>query len=163
MIKKYLLVDKPSSPLDVEIRSILDDVDKTDDIKVKLYFQALAKYKEPTPDPTGIDWDKEVLDSVSVEKRHKAKNILRHIHLNPEAHILPSGEFVYQQIPHSNIIDLVSDILSKRKQIRPDGWSEFAKSLPQERHLIVNDDSWNVLKTGSSTKKTKRELVFDFS
>lgn len=152
------------SPLDSEIRAILDDTTKPVDIKVKLYFQTLAKYKEPTPMPAGINWEKEVLESVPHDKRYKAKNILRHIQLNRDTHILPSGELVYQQQTLSNVVDLVSDILSKRKLVRPQGWMEFAKSLPPERHIIVNDDSWNSLKPSSERKTSvKREINFDFT
>ena len=161
-MKKFVLVDptsyqqqqqQPSTELDTQVRNVLDDVSKPDDVKAKLYGQLLTKHTvQQQQQQPEFNLEREVLESVPVSVRHKAKRILRELENNPNVTIEPSGRFVYKQTPieNSNVIDLVEDILRDKKIItgtEPSGWREFAQSLSNlEKYYIQNTRSWNSLK-----------------
>jgi len=185
-MKKFVLVDpiayqnnsqqcaRPSEAggLDAQIREILNDPTKPDDVKVKLYAQALTKHTAPIAhqqqqqqQPPSVDYSSEVLDSVPIAARHKAKRILRELNANPAVNIEPSGRFVYKQSPieNSNIVDLVVDLLRDKKietGAEPAGWREFAQSLAKlEKYYVPNTRSWKFLSEGATTKRPQQKPI----
>ena len=113
--------DRRLSEFDGEMRSIPDTY-QPDDVKVKLYPNALSKYKftsERTPTAavkTSVRdelTEEEILDSVPPTVRHKAKRLLRHVRESPDVSWNDRGELVYKQtiVPNSNIVELMNDVL----------------------------------------------------
>ena len=160
--KKMILVDpersqqnrRNLSDMDKEIEKTLND-QMPDDIKAKHYFSILTKYvKNPTtawsvaaPDPV----EDELLQSVPLEVRYKAKRILRLLRNNSEVGWNGQGQLIYRQqvIPDSNIIDLVNDILKYRGSASaPEGWEEFASALRSSgitKELVPNEKRWKYI------------------
>ena len=60
------------------------------------------------------------------------------------------GEVVLkrEEIEGTHIVDLVNDVLRKRKSFSPRGWQEFAKlltTLHPPRELVGNQDRWSFM------------------
>ena len=152
---------KAPTAMDLAIRKILDNDMLTDGLKGKLYSETLARYKNADNVEKKFP-DTEVLDSVPVNVRHKAKRILREIAENPNTEIDPRGRFVYKQTPieNSNIIELVDDILRTKRIAPPPGWREFAESLGKlDKSIISNPHSWSVIEP--PRPKRKRKIKWD--
>lgn len=151
---------KTPTPLDLTISRILNDDSLSEGIKAKLYVQALDRYN--TQDFVEKKFpETEVLDSVPVNVRHKAKRILREIAENPNTEIDPRGRFVYKQTPieNSNIIELVDDILRTKRIAPPPGWREFAESLGKlDKTFISNPQSWSVIEPPRPKRKKKAKV-----
>ena len=167
--KKYVLVDPviysrsqtavstpvaPASSLDIEVRDILEG-NEPDDIKAKHYAMVLKKFRvrEPvTYDDPAVD-ETEILESVPVTARHKAKRLMRIIKENPQLTWNERGELIHKQttIHGSSIVELINDILRQKRvgDERPLGWREFSESLGESgevnKDLVPNYDSWRVL------------------
>ena len=67
------------------------------------------------------------------------------------------GELVYkgEVMPHTNIQDLVQDILRKRKTHIPHGWQTFAKALKESnisQDLVGNQERWHWMTHEPSTR-----------
>ena len=106
-----------------------------------------AKYEDAVID------EAEILESMPVTVRHKAKRLIRIIKENPQLTWNERGELIHKQttIHDSSIVELISDIL-KQKRVgdeRPLGWREFSESLAESgeisKELVPNYDSWRVL------------------
>ena len=59
-------------------------------------------------------------------------------------------------VPNSNIIELVNDVLRQKSSDRAVGWREFASGLGSasvkiSRDLITNNDSWKIIEGRSSS------------
>lgn len=136
--KKMLLVDptrKPTitekklSALDEEINTTLHS-DIPDDEKAKRYLSTLHKYKYfDDRQPKRIDGEKAILESLEPQQRSDAKKLLELI--NPHVSWSDDGELVYKSsvIPHSNITELLRDVLKPPKSGDPAGWEEFSDAL----------------------------------
>ena len=68
------------------------------------------------------------------------------------------GELKYkgETVQGSNVVDLVNDVLRKRKYFNPQGWETFGEALreanvPQD--LIGHEDRWRFI---TQTKRTSR-------
>jgi hypothetical protein len=146
--------EKTLSGLDDEIRQTLD-ANMPDDQKIKLYRMSLKKYMsyadnvERVADARveenkkALD-EKDVLESIAVDDRHKAKRLLSYLKRSPEAKLDHNGELTYQQrrVPGSNVVDLIDNVLSKTGTDRPEGWNEFVNLLKEvkvPRTLIANE------------------------
>ena len=91
----------------------------------------------------------EVISSVPVTLKTKAKRLLEKIRksqgaiqFNEKGELLSAGKVM----PGTHAVDLVNDVLRKRKGSNPKGWREFSRQLahlnpPQD--LVGNPDRWN--------------------
>ena len=149
-------VGKIVQTLDEEMKTILDRKDLDDGIKVTLYNQVLQRYnglvdkrvKEPirtisvnestkaskTRDE-GEEKEEEdtpirrleatVLDTVPKSLQAKARRLMEHLKRN----VTWSDRDELVHIAGSNAVDLVHDLLRKRKTDAPTGWRSLAKQL----------------------------------
>ena len=152
-------VGKIVQTLDDEMKTILDRKDLDDGIKVTLYNQVLQRYNglvdkrikepirtisvnEPTKDSMTKNEEDEkeedtpirrleatVLDTVPKSLQAKARRLMEHLKRNVAWS--DRGELVHEGVPvaGSNAVDLVHDLLRKRKTDAPTGWRSLAKQL----------------------------------
>jgi hypothetical protein len=159
------------SLLDSDISEILN-AKEPDDIKAKKYIYALSRYRNSslpsssrggafnslTEDYSGGSIvEADILESVPVQSRYKAKRILRILRHNNETGWNSDAEFIYRQtrIPGSNLADLIGDVLRvKTVGDPPIGWREFAEALKTSRvpkDLVINRQIWKIV-GGQSAK-----------
>ena len=168
------------------MKTILDRKDLDDGIKVTLYNQVLQRYnglvdkrvKEPirtisvnesTKGSKTRDEDEEkeedtpirrleatVLDTVP-KSQAKARRLMEHFKRNVAWS--DRGELVHKGVPiaGSNAVDLVHDLLRKRKTDAPTGWQSLAKQLrtaniPME--LIGNAARRTYIQTDSLSRRS---------
>ena len=152
-------VGKIVQALDEEMKTILDRKDLDDGTKVTLYNQVLQRYnglvdkrvKEPIrtisvnesaegSKARGEETKEEedapirrleatVLDTVPKSLQAKARRLMEHLKRNVAWS--DRGELVHEGVPiaGSNAVDLVHDLLRKRKTDAPTGWRSLAKQL----------------------------------
>ena len=82
-------------------------------------------------EPTNI-LEKQIVDSVPKTMQSRAKLLIRTMKQHPD--VLgwnERGQLVYEgsAVPHSNIVDLVNDVLRKRKGFHPEHSKTFLKGL----------------------------------
>ena len=146
--------EKTLSGLDDEIRQTLD-ANMPDDQKIKLYRMSLKKYMSYADNIERVEdaraeekkkalEEKDVLDSIAIDDRHKAKRLLSYLKRSAEAKLDHNGELTYQQrrLPGSNVVDLIDGVLSKTLTDQPEGWDEFVNVLKEvnvPRTLIANE------------------------
>jgi hypothetical protein len=68
------------------------------------------------------------------------------------------GELKYkgETVQGSNVVDLVNDVLRKRKYFNPQGWETFGEALRETnvpQNLIGHEDHWRYI---TQTKRTQR-------
>lgn len=175
------------SDLDERMKDILERSDLNEIEKVKLYNQALQKYiiyedqSHQPPPPIRVtlnddekrvediaintrDMDAEVLESVPKNYKKKVSLLLDRLKRNQNLSWNENGEMVYkgQVHPNSNILDLVNDIVRKRKDFNPTGWQTFAEVLREmniPRELVGNLDRWQMINTTPSTSTPKKRYT----
>jgi hypothetical protein len=88
----------------------------------------------------------------------KAELLVRKMKAHPNIAWSEKGELKYkgETVRGSNVVDLVNDVLRKRKYFNLQGWETFGETLveanvPQD--LIYHDDRWRYI---SQTKRTPR-------
>ena len=137
-------VDTTLRDLDAEMTSILDKSDVDVSEKVRLYNQALLRYNDMAKDraakPTPVVVVKEnepivatdvmadvvtTLPKTLQEKGSQLVSRLKTTKWNDRGELLHEGV----AIPGSNIVDLVHDLLRKRKTSDPIGWQQFANQM----------------------------------
>ena len=180
-------VGKIVQTLDDEMKTILDRKDLDDGIKVTLYNQVLQRYnglvdkrvKEPirtisvnesTKGSKTKDEEVEkeedtpirrleatVLDTVPKSLQVKARRLMEHLKRNVAWS--GRGELVHEgvTVAGSNAVDLVHDLLRKRKTDAPTGWRSLAKQLrtvniPME--LIGNAARRTYVQTDSLSRRS---------
>lgn len=160
--------DKALSALDQEISKTLDS-DETDEAKITKYLSAIRRYKyyDASSDiakprqPDVADALRDALDTISPDKRHKAKRLIDHLKSDPDAQIDPSGQLIYRQqkIRGSQISELLSEALDTAKlksSPSPEGWEQLARSLQATsapRKIVVNNDLWKSMHPVAPKKK----------
>lgn len=87
----------------------------------------------------------QVIDSVPKPMQKNAKMLLDRVKQDPRLGWTPRGELIVEEqvIPQSNIIDLINDLLRKRKNFNPQGWRELSRKLYEGNvptNLIRNAD-----------------------
>ena len=167
-----LSTDKHVTQFDHDMKSVLDSKEP-DDVKAKLYTQALNKFKALSqPPPTlnigsyaDVVTDEEILDSVPTTLRHKARRLLRFVRETTALNWNDRGELIYKQmvVPNSNIIELVNDLLRQRSSDRAIGWKQFASGLAASnvkisRDLVTNGESWKIVE-GRPTQVEAEDVV----
>ena len=159
--------------LDKEMSDVLhrDDIDVRE--KAKIYQQVLWKYmnrydnavnapvsitRTSPPSEKIID---DVVDSVPISLKRKAERLMRHIRNHSVVDWNDKGEinFKGQTISNSNLIDLVNDVLRKRRGFNPKGWDLFASALRESnvpQDLIGHPDRWSYISEDQIPKSTPR-------
>jgi len=182
---------KTLGELDTEMERILSRKDITDDVKVKLYNQAMQKYleyekqrkvKEPIAvkihseqaDKTenhansAVDVDQqttvnhmddEILNSVPKLSRNKAQLLLNKLKQNKDVMFWNErGELTYdgKPVPGTNIVDLIRDTMSARKNFQPTSRELFSRGLARVNtplNWIGNDNRKNAVERYTSTNE----------
>ena len=185
------MVERPKPPveqkvqamdtLDKKMQSTLEREDLPTDERLKLYDQALYRYRKlyddyrPTPKTVKVEpsmavqeesiqkqgeseLEKEVIDSVPKTLKGKAELLLKKLKSSPDISWNEKGELKYrgETVKGSNVVDLVNDVLRKRKYFNPEGWETFGEALreanvPQD--LIGHEERWRYI---HQTKRTPR-------
>ena len=141
-------LDKKVKALDDEMKTILDRKDLDDGTKVTLYNQVLQRYnvlvdkrvKEPvrmievgkkagTEPEEASSMEADVVNTVPKSLQAKARRLMEHLKRNVAWN--DRGELIHEGVPvaGSNVVDLVHDLLRKRKTDDPTGWQSFARQL----------------------------------
>ena len=139
-----LRVDPTVRALDAEMTTILDRTDVDVSEKVRLYNQTLLRYNDMAkcfaakPTPVFVVKEKEQVDPPDVMAdvvttlpktlQEKGRQLVAHLKTtmwNDRGELLHKGVAV----PSSNVIDLVHDLLRKRKKTDPIGWQQFANQM----------------------------------
>ena len=137
-------IDPTLAALDAEMTTILDRTDLDVSEKVRLYNQTLLRYNDMAkffaakPTPVVVVKEKEQIDPPDVMAdvvttlpkalQEKGRQLMAHLKTtkwNDRGELLHEGV----AIPGSNLIDLVHDLLRKRKTTDPVGWQQFANQM----------------------------------
>jgi hypothetical protein len=102
--------------------------------------------------------EEEILDSVPKTMKTKAELLERKMKADPNIAWSEKGELKYkgETVRGSNVVDLVNDVLHKRKYFNPQGWETFGEVLREAnvpQNLIGHEDRWRYI---SQTKRTPR-------
>jgi len=146
--------EKTLTKLDKEIEQTLSS-ELPDSEKAVKYIAALRRYKyfdSPVKEEAKVDVEEDILSTVPITQRHKAKRLLEHLKRDTSVQIGEKGEFIYRQqkLPLSHVGELLNDVLQKKlsKGESPKGWRKFAetlKTLDVPRDLIENTDRWKYM------------------
>jgi hypothetical protein len=146
---KASMREKTLSKLDEDIESTLNS-DLEDGEKAARYIESLRRYKyygdSGIADKKGekSNVESEILATISIEDRHRAKRILEHLKRDTSFKIGDEGEIIYKQqkIDKSHVGDLLNDVLQKKStEEGPLGWKEFSSTLYSSgvpKNLISN-------------------------
>ena len=85
---------------------------------------------------TAIRADADIVESVPKSLKSKADRLMKHLKNEPTIQWNDRGELTLDgaTIPGSNMMDLVHDVLRKRKESDPVGWQPFVKLL---KHITI--------------------------
>jgi hypothetical protein len=88
----------------------------------------------------------------------KAKLLLKKMKSSPDISWNEKRELKYkgETVQGSNVVDLVNDVLRKRKYFKPQGWKTFGEALREANvphDLIGYEDRWRFI---TQTKRTPR-------
>ena len=165
-------IDTSLRDLDAEMTSILDRSDADVSEKVRLYNQALLRYNDMTkaraakPIPVveasaaTVGEPKDVVGTLPKTLQTKGRQLLSHLSTvawNERGELMHEGV----AIPGSNAVDLVHDLLRKRKTSAPVGWQQFANqmraaNIPMELVGNVTRRRYIQEKRGKRTPKKRK-------
>ena len=102
--------------------------------------------------------EEEILDSVPKTMKTKAELLERKMKADPNIAWSEKGELKYkgETVRGSNVVDLLNDVLHKRKYFNPQGRETFGEVLREAnvpQNLIGHEDRWRYI---SQTKRTPR-------
>ena len=74
--------------------------------------------------------EEEILESVPKTMKTKAELLVRKMKADPNIAWSEKGELKYkgETVRRSNVVDLVNDVLRKRKYFNPQGWETLGRS-----------------------------------
>ena len=181
------------SGLDDDMRGVLDRQDIGEEEKVKFYNQILRRYvtyedklnqpmkvqitHSPAPPPipssgesaeSETNADQHILETVPTTMRRKARLLLDKVRQNSNVTWDSSGRVSINGEPmqDANIVDLLNDVLRKRKRPNPVGWEKFAKGLKEAnvpRELVGNKERWAFMRgervTATPIQKRRKKVV----
>ena len=152
------------------MQTILEREDLSEDERLKLYDQSFTRYLNVyddyrprpvavAPEPVKQDLiDNEILESVPKTMKAKVQLLLKTMKSSPDISWNEKEELKYkgETVQERNVVELVNDVLSKRKYFNPQGWETFGEALreanvPQD--LIGHEDRWRYI---TQTKRTPR-------
>ena len=161
---------KVMDTLDKKMQTILEREDLSEDERLKLYDQSFTRYLNVyddyrprpvavAPEPVKQDLiDNEILESVPKTMKAKVQLLLKKMKSSPDISWNEKEELKYkgETVQESNVVELINDVLSKRKYFNPQGWETFGEALreanvPQD--LIGHEDRWRYI---TQTKRTPR-------
>ncbi len=110
------------------------------------------------------DIEREVLESAPDRMKKKAQLLVNRIRNSPHLQWTDTGELVYkgQVVANSNVVDLVNDVLRRRKHFEPQGWQTFARGLKESnvpQDLIGHQERWQWMHQSPPTLASQRESV----
>jgi hypothetical protein len=148
---------KVMDTLDKKMQTILEREYMSEDECLKLYDQSFTGYLNVyddyrprpvavAPEPVKQDQiDNEILESVPKTIKTKVQLLLNKMKSSPNISWIEKEELKYkgETVQGSNVVELVNDVLSKRKYFNPQGWETFGEALreanvPQD--LIGHED-----------------------
>ena len=114
---------------------------------------------QPTPPPgEGVaspHIEREIVETAPKLYKKQAHLLVERIKQDPSMSWNSRGELVVEgaPVPNSNVVDLVNDMLRRRKSVNPVGWQTFARQLrksnvPQD--LVRNVDRWAFMQQESA-------------
>lgn len=160
-------VVRTMTQLDEEISRILSRNDIRDDEKVKLY-NAMQKYLEYEKQRTSVEplpvkiqngqeddtqqsevygihqLENEILDSVPKTSKGKAQRLLNKLRQNKNVmYWNERGEMLYngKPIAGTNIVDLVRDLMTDRKNFQPSNRELFARGLARMNTPLIGSET----------------------
>jgi hypothetical protein len=156
--------------LNKKMQTILDREDLSADERLKLYDQSFTRYLNVyddyrprpvavAPEPVKQDLvDDEILENVPKTMKAKVQHLLNKMKSSPDISWNEKRELKYkgETGPGSNVVDLVNDVLRKRKYFNPQGWETFGEALREanvSQDLIGHEDRWRYI---TQTKRTPR-------
>ena len=150
---------KVMDTLDKKMQTILEREDLSEDKRLKLCDQSFTRYLNVyddyrprpvavAPEPVKQDLiDNEILESVPKTMKAKVQLLLKKMKSSPDISWNEKEELKYkgETVQENNEVELVNDVLSKRKYFNPQGWETFGEALreanvPQD--LIGHEDRW---------------------
>ena len=161
---------KVMDTLDKKMQTILEREDLSEDERLKLYDQSFTRYLNVyddyrpspvaiAPEPVKQDLiDNEILESVPKTMKAKVQLTLKKMKRSPDISWNEKEELKYkgETVQESNVVELVNDVLSKRKYFNPQGWETFGEALREAnvpQYLIGHEDRWRYI---TQTKRTPR-------
>ena len=159
--------------LDKKMQTILEREDLSADKHLKLYDQSFTRYLNVyddyrprpvavAPEPVKQDLiDNEILESVPKTMKAKVQLLLKKMKSSPDISWNEKEELKYkgETVQGSNVVDLVNDVLSKKKYFNPQGWEPFGEALREanvSQDLIGHEDRWRYI---TQTKPTPRSRI----
>jgi hypothetical protein len=156
--------------LNKKMQTILDREDLSADERLKLYDQSFTRYLNVyddyrprpvavAPEPVKQDLvDDEILENVPKTMKAKVQHLLNKMKSSPDISWNEKRELKYkgETSPGSNVVDLVNDVLRKRKYFNPQGLETFGEALREanvSQDLIRHEDRWRYI---TQTKRTPR-------
>jgi len=105
------------------VRVVIAKQPGADDMEVKNEANAVQKQE--------MSVEKDIVDSVPKTMKKKAQRLLKKMKSVSGVDWNDRGELVYKNttVAGSNMVDLVNDVLRKRKAFEPQGWQTFARVL----------------------------------
>ena len=119
-------IDTNLRDLDSEMTSILDKTDIDVSEKVRLYNQALLRYNDMAK--MSADIMGEVVTTLPKALQEKGRQLVSRLKTTPwkrQRRVVARRVVV----PGSNVVDLVHDLLRKRKTSDPIGWQQFGSQM----------------------------------
>jgi hypothetical protein len=163
---------KVMDTLDKKMQTILDREDLSAEERLKLYDQSFTRYLNvyddyrARPEPVKQDlFDDEILESVPKTMKAKAQLLLKKMKSSPDISWNEKGELKYkgETVQGSNVVDLVNDVLRKRKYFNPQGCETFGEALREAnvtQDLIVHEDRWRFITQTKRTQTTTESLPY---
>jgi hypothetical protein len=157
---------KVMDTLDKKMQTILERKNLSADKRLKRYDQSFTRYLNVyddyrprpvafAPEPVKQDLiDNEILESVPKTMKAKVQLLLKKMKSSPDISWNEKEELKYkgETVQESNVVELVNDVLSKRKYFNPQGWETFGEAnVPQD--LIGHEDRRRYI---TQTKRTPR-------
>ena len=161
---------KALGALDEKMHDVMNESDLSEEERVKLHNQNLRRYLvyharetekpvlvknvkrdqsslSPTEDEHLDVVEKDILESVPQTMKTRAKRLVNKIKTSNRIGWNERGELVLddQTLPNTNMVDLVNDVLRRRKTFEPRGWRTFTRALQEEnvpQDLIGHKERW---------------------
>jgi hypothetical protein len=156
--------------LDKKMQTILEREDISADERLKLYDKSFTRYLNVyddyrprpvavAPEPVKQDLvDNENFESVPKTMKAKVQLLLKKMKSSSDISWNEKRELKYkgETVQGFNVVDLINDVLSKRKYFNPQGWETFGEALREANvphYLIGHEDHWRYI---TQTKRTPR-------
>lgn len=106
--------------------------------------------------------EEDILLSVPTSMRGKAERLLNKIKTKSDMGWNDRGELIFKGkvIEDTNVVDLVNDVLRRRKHFEPRGWQVFSTGLRESnvpQDLIGHKQRWQWMQTGDTSDRESDE------